>query len=318
MVLKTILIIILSLIALYFVLTFIVSIIMMNIMMYPTCHNIDEILSYEYENKKITEDEFNNYFKFEDFIVKSKYGYNLKASYISKKKDIKFKDNKERVVVLVHGWTSNRYAMLAYGKIYLNLGFHVFIYDHRNHFESDKKITTMGDKEADDLQTVIEEIKKRFNEEIIIGTQGESMGSATVMIHGGRYGNLSFISEDCGYSSLKELLNYQCKELKHLPTFPTMQFANLYFKMKTKSSLNDVCPIKMIKKCKNIPMYFVQGSKDDFVPSYMVYQNYDAKEGFKMIDIYDNSRHACSIVDYPKEYAVNLKKFLVNAKIIDE
>ena len=53
MVLKTILIIILSLIALYFVLTFIVSIIMMNIMMYPTCHNIDEILSYEYKMNSI-------------------------------------------------------------------------------------------------------------------------------------------------------------------------------------------------------------------------------------------------------------------------
>ena len=96
--------------------------------------------------------------------------------------------------------------MLAYGKLYLNLGFHVVCYDHKNHGQSDKAKTTMGDKEADDLQKVIEFTRSLIGQNIIIGTQGESMGSATSMIHAGRYHSVDFVVEDCGYNNLYDLL----------------------------------------------------------------------------------------------------------------
>ena len=100
--------------------------------------------------------------------------------------------------------------MYLYAKAYLNLGFHVFMIDHRNHGESDKVYTTMGDKEADDLQTLIEYVYEKMGANIVLGTQGESMGAATVMINAGRYHSVDFVSEDCGYHSLKELLLYLC------------------------------------------------------------------------------------------------------------
>ncbi len=310
-------IILLSVIVLLLICDFIIAYFITKTMVEPYCAPIDDVLKHEYKYQRINKDEFEHYFNFEDFDLQSQYGYNLKCSYLKNNQNINFSDNKKRIVVLSHGWTSSRYAMLVYAKMYLNLGFDVFIYDHRNHFQSDKKVTTMGDKEADDLQTVIEYAKKTFGENVLIGTHGESMGAATVMINAGRYHSVDFVVEDCGYSSLEKLLKYQCKELKHLPTFPTIFFGNFIFFVKTKSTYGKVNPIKSIATCDDIPMYFIHGDNDKFVPSYMVYKNYDAKPGFKMLSVYKGSSHAHSVVDYKKEYEKNLIKFLGEAKIIE-
>lgn len=311
-------IILLSLITLYLILDFIVAYFATKLMVEPYCAPLDESLEKELTRRNITHEEFNHFFQFEHFTINSKYGYHIQASYIPKQKDVKFADGKERVVIFVHGWTCHRFSMLSYAKIYLQLGFHVFIYDHRYHYESDKKIITMGDKEADDLQSVLQEIIRRLGNHIVIGTHGESMGSATAMIHAGRYHSVDFVVEDCGYSSLKELMIYQCKELRHLPLFPTIFFANLVFKMKTGSFYKDIQPAKLLSTCDDIPMFFIHGAKDRFVPSYMVYQNYDAKNGFKRIKIYPDCKHASCQIQHPKEYEKDVQEFLKQARIIDE
>jgi fermentation-respiration switch protein FrsA (DUF1100 family) len=281
----------------------------------PYCLPSEEVLDKELNHHRFTLKEFKSY-KFEDFEVTSRYGYKLKGSYIRKIKDVSFKDGKERVVILVHGWTSNRYSMLAYAKIFLNLGFHVFIYDHRNHHLSDKKATSMGEFEADDLQSVVDFAISLVGLNCVIGTLGESMGACCVLIHAGRYHSVDFVSEDCGYHDLKALLYYLCKYNKKLPTWPTLFFANLIMKIKTGTSFNLCSPVKMISSCDDIPMYFAHGDKDDFVPSYMVYKCYDAKPGFKMINIYENSIHARSVVNHKEQYYKDIKEFLEKANII--
>ena len=75
----------------------------------PYCLPSEEVLDKEINHHRFTLKEFKSY-KFEDFEVTSRYGYTLKGSYIRKTKDVSFKDGKERVVILVHGWTSNRYS----------------------------------------------------------------------------------------------------------------------------------------------------------------------------------------------------------------
>ena len=87
-------------------------------------------------------------------------------------------------------------------------------------------------------------------------------------------------------------------------------------KIKTKSSFAYSSPIKMIATCDDIPMHFAHGDKDDFVPSYMVYKCYDAKPGFKMIHVYENSIHARSIANHKQQYYKDIKEFLEKANII--
>ena len=301
---------------LYCLLDFVVAIFIMRIMMYVPVKTYDEVIEAETGWQKTTKEEVET-IGLEDFKFKSDYGYMLQASYLPKNVDVKFKDGKERVMIMVHGWTSNRYSMIIYAKIYRALGFHVFFYDHRNHFQSDRVITTMGNKEADDLECFVKYVRNRMGNNIVLGTQGESMGSATVMMHAGRYHSVDFVCEDCGYSSLKELLHYQCKDLKHLPTFPTLLFGDLVFRVKAKTKYSDVEPAKEVAKCDDIPMYFSHGDSDDFVPSYMVYKCYDAKKGAKKIDVYEGCGHANSVIKHNDLYAKNVHDFLLENNIID-
>jgi len=312
-----VLIVVASLLVLYVVLDFIVAFFIVNTIMHPSCRTIEQIIQYETsDTKKITFHEFFEEFKMTDFVIKSKYGYNLQATYLKPVKEVEFSDGKKRVAIMVHGWTSNRYAMLGYGRIYSTLGFHVYIYDHRNHFRSDRALTTMGHYEAEDLETVIEYVKKEQGDNIVIGTHGESMGSATVMTHIGRYHNLDFVCEDCGYATLKELLKYQCEVINHLPSFPTLIFGDFFFHVLAKSSYKNVNCLESLKKCEDIPMYFIHGAADAFVPTKYVYKLYDAKPGFKEITIYEGAEHARSLGTHKEEYYKNLTKFLQDAKII--
>lgn len=311
-----VLIILGAIILLLFSLDFVISYYLTKFIIEPYCKPLPEVLETEFKLNKMSKEEYENYYVPEEYVIKSKYGYNLKAYYIPKKEDIIFEDGKERVVIVCHGWTARHETMYAYAKAYLDLGFHVFAYDHRNHGNSDKKYTTMGDLEADDLQTIVDFVYEKMGANIILGTQGESMGAATVMIHAGRYHSVDFVSEDCGYHDLKELLLYLCKYNKKLPTWPTIPFTNLIYKIKTKSTFAYSSPIKMIATCDDIPMHFAHGDKDDFVPSYMVYKCYDAKPGFKMIHVYENSIHARSVANHKQQYYKDIKEFLEKANII--
>lgn len=310
-------VVIASLLFLFIVAELVIGLYVTHLMIHPYCTPIDEALEYDFKHNKITKDEFENDFKFEHYYINSNHGYKIKCSYIPKKINVSFSDGKERAVILSHGWTSNRFAMLVYAKMYLKLGFHVFLYDQRNHYESDKRPSSMGDFEADDLEMVIHSVIDRLGYTIIIGTHGESMGAATCMVHAGRYHSVDFTVEDCGYSSLEDLLKYQCVVLKHLPLFPTLLFARMWFKLLTKSSYSKVNPCQQVSTCDDIPMLFIHGDSDDFVPSYMVYKNYDAKNGFKMIRVYRNSSHAHSVIDHKEKYEKDLKTFLKKSKIID-
>lgn len=299
----------------YIIFSFVVAFYLTNMVTHPYCLPYDEAFQKELSLKKFDLKEYEE-LKKEKIVIKSKYGYNLKGLLLYKCIDVKFQDNKERFVIMSHGWTSNKFAMLGYAFIYLKQGLNVVIYDHRNHLESDRIITTMGDKEADDLETVIEYVKSRFTANIIIGTHGESMGAATVLVHAGRYHSIDFVIEDCGYNNLKELLTYQCGIYHHLPTFPAMFFSKVIFKITTKSSFKKVNCEFSVSTCDDIPICFIHGSADKFVPSYMVYKLYDCKPGYKEIHLYDSCTHANSFVKEPIKYQEDVLNFLKQIKII--
>lgn len=90
----------------------------------------------------------------QDFILKSRYGYRLRGAVIPRDPAAKPVDGRTRVVVIVHGHGENLISSLKYAAIFRQLGFACIVYDQRNHGASDKALTTMGRREADDLATV--------------------------------------------------------------------------------------------------------------------------------------------------------------------
>ncbi len=259
---------------------------------------------------------FDSECKLEEFSIPSRYGYNLHCALWPHKEGVSFPDGKARVAVIVHGYTYCLIGSVKYAAMLRELGFDCVLYDHRNHGRSDKAPTTMGYYESRDLSTVCGWARERFGQDCILGTHGESMGAATVMLHASQDPNLAFVIEDCGYSDLRAQLKNNVKQMYHLPYAPFVPLASLFSKLRGGVYFQDVAPVASVAKCDSLPMLFIHGEKDDFVPYPMVFEVYSVKQGEKEMKTFPNAVHAESFGSDPEEYRKCVSAFLHDVGVI--
>ncbi|MCQ2506414.1 MAG: alpha/beta hydrolase [Lachnospiraceae bacterium] len=275
------------------------------------------------------------------FTVTTEDGLTLRGRFLAKKAGKEFADGKERVVIICHGWTNCFYNMLRYARFFYDMGFNCVMYDHRNHGYSDKKITFMGLQEAKDLQLVIDKAKEEYGSNIVLGTMGESMGAATVMINSGFSKDLDFVIDDCGFSHLKGQLSYNLchtygkaskrenesnlhynftKAVKYLlfilPKDICLFWADLILKRQGGYSLKDVRPIDSVKKSGKVPMLFIHGGDDNFIDHNMMKELYEAKEGKKACWECPGADHAVSIDTDREKYIQVVTEFFKDNNIL--
>ena len=247
----------------------------------------------------------------QDFTLKSRYGYRLRGAVIPRDPAAKPVDGRTRVVVIVHGHGENLISSLKYAAIFRQLGFACIVYDQRNHGASDKALTTMGRREADDLATVCAWARKKYGKSCLLGTHGESMGAATVMLHSAMDRHLAFVIEDCGYSSLKKQLAWVMKTRYHLPPsvllYPCMAVAWL----RTGVRFSKVEPAEAVARSGDTPMLFIHGDADTYVPYWMLQENYDAKRTCpRRKAVFAGAAHAMSCLSDPARYRQVIEEFL--------
>ena len=261
--------------------------------------------------------EFENTHAHEAFTFDSPRGYTLRGL-IFRTSNTPAEGEKQKAVILVHGYTGTYSTMYTYAKILMdNYGFNVIVYDHRGHGLSDKgkaEFCSMGYFESMDLIDLFHFVKPQFDDYCIWGILGESMGSGTVMQAAWQMKELSFAIEDCGYCSLmkqaKSIMNSM-----HVPAFPMLYLGNIVIKMHFKFSMYDVNAIEAMKKT-SLPMLFCHGDADTFVPTAMVYEVYNAKKDKKTLQLYAGSPHAQSVVDHPEQYKEVVGQFFKKYNII--
>lgn len=238
-------------------------------------------------------------------------GVEIRGIYIDRPEGSSFPDGRRRVIVLVHGYTSTLCGMLKYVEDYRRLGFDAVLYDQPNHGESGRRPTTMGYVEKDVVREAIDLAKARYGDDAVIGTHGESMGAATVMLHAADDDRISFAVEDCGYSDLADQLAFNMKHVYHLPRFPLLAMASLWSKLRGGVLFSRVKPAEALKTApESLPILFAHGTRDGFVPSAMVFENYEAKRGSKELCCYTGADHALSKNLHREEYGKNIENFL--------
>ena len=251
----------------------------------------------------------------EEFRYKSEFGYELYGRIIRADSTVSFPDDRQRAVILCHGWTSNHITMLTYGKLYQELGFNIVAYDHRYHGNSERNtFCSMGLYESRDLIGLANYVKQFFPEDTVLGVQGESMGSATAMQAAPEMNWLSFIVEDCGFSSMRRQMAATLDN-KHLPHFPILNIGSLILKSRYHFDMDEVNAMEAVSRT-DTPMLFCQGGADTFVPARMIHEVYDVKKDKKEIHVFEGSEHAESIWDHTDEYRQVLRDFLKKYEII--
>ncbi|HEX3077728.1 MAG TPA: alpha/beta hydrolase [Lachnospiraceae bacterium] len=311
-----IVIVILVLLALVVGGVLVISFKLTNMIVKPNTSDPDRCYTDEIAAGKIIKHEYEQDYHREDFKLQSDYGYTLSGSFIPRDPKVVQGDRKERVIVLVHGYTFCQFGSVKYINIFRELGFHCVIYDHRNHGYSDKAVTTMGYYEARDLKKVCDYVREKLGGDIIIGTHGESMGAATVMMNAPLDKKLSFVIEDCGYSDLSDQLAFNMKNIYHLPRFPFLKVASIFSRLRGGIFFNQVIPKNEVAKCEWLPMLFLHGEGDDFVPTCMVKEIYEVKKGYRRMRIFPNAAHAESYWNNQEAYKREVEEFLKEIKIL--
>ena len=188
------------------------------------------------------------------------------------------------------------------------LGRSALIVNQRTSGKSEGTVISFGVNESRDCLSWLEYIVNRWPDKKIILT-GISMGASTVMMAAGNElpENVVYVLADCGYSSAKAII-IKCMRQMKLPDKVLYPFVKLGAKIFGHFDLEETSPIEAMKKCK-VPVVFIHGEDDDFVPCEMSKDNYEACTSFKAILTVPGAGHGLSYVVAPEEYLKLLADF---------
>ena len=236
------------------------------------------------------------------------------------KKDIylKTKDNKKIHAIYIDNPKSNAVLILCHGYRstakrdvypscynYYKLGLSLLIVDHRTSNLSEGKYITFGNKEAEDLKLWINYIYKK-KKNILLG--GVSMG-ATISLLLANNKKVKGIIADSAYQNAYEEVGYVVQRSFYMPKRLVMPMINTYFKIITKTNLKKIDTIEVLKESK-VPVFFIHGLDDQFVPVNNSLHNYDSYTGEKKILLVENANHGMGYLVEPEKYIRELKKFI--------
>lgn len=178
------------------------------------------------------------------------------------------------IFLMCHGFRSsplNDFSGIA-KKIY-DEGFTLVLIDQRAHGNSGGKYITYGDRERFDVKLWTEYLEERYGDLPII-LYGISMGASTVL--GSSSLNLPNgvrgVIADCGYTSAEDICVRVLKNRFHLPKFPFYYISRgiaMFFASVDLSSFK----VGDALRENRLPVLFIHGKKDFFVPYDMSAQN---------------------------------------------
>lgn len=217
----------------------------------------------------------------------------------------------DKTAVIIHGYTDNAIRMLMIGYLYnRDLKYNILLPDLQAQGLSDGPVIQMGWKDRLDVLRWMDVANGLYGGNTQMIVHGISMGAATTMMVSGEK-QPPFVKcfvEDCGYTGVWDEFSNELKEQFSLPSFPLLYTASWLCSAKYGWNFKEASSLDQVKKCM-LPMLFIHGDADTYVPTWMVYPLFEAKPGTKELWVVPGATHAMSYKDYPQEYTARVKKF---------
>lgn len=217
-----------------------------------------------------------------------------------------------KTAVIIHGYTDNAMSMMHIGSMYHRvLQYNILLPDLQYAGFSGGEAIQMGWKDREDVLLWVQAVPMLFGDGAEVVLHGISMGAATVMMLSGDAlpSLVKTAIADCGYTSVWDQFEKELKEQFGLPAFPLLHTASFLCQLKYDWNFSEASALRQVSQS-SLPILFIHGTVDHYVPTRMVYELYQAKPSPKAIWVSPAQVHAESYKQYPKEYTTRVKEWV--------
>ena len=215
------------------------------------------------------------------------------------------------IEILMHGYRGSAERDMSGGVSRCHtLGRSALVINHRASGTSDGSVITFGRLERLDCLAWIKYIIDHIDRDAKIILTGISMGAATVMLTAAEEDlppNVVGVLADCGYSSAEEIIKKVMREMK-LPANLLYPFARLGGLLFGHFDVSKASPINAMKRAR-VPVLFIHGDSDAFVPHAMSVENFKACVTKKELVTVAGAGHGLCFPVNPEQYFEALKNF---------
>lgn len=220
-------------------------------------------------------------------------------------------ENAKRMIIAMHGWRSS--WTKDFGEIsdfWHKNDCSVLYAEQRGQNNSGGDYMGFGMLERYDCFDWINWVNENVAGKLPIYLAGLSMGASTVLMAAGLDlpENVCGMMVDCGFTSAHAIWKHIVENNLHLSYGIMENIANEMCKKKINMGAKDYSTIEAMQN-NNIPVLFIHGTDDTFVPIEMTYQNYKACNAPKRLFVVPGATHAMSYIVDKEGYEKTVKEF---------
>lgn len=213
-------------------------------------------------------------------------------------------ENAKRVIVAMHGWRSSwskDFGMIA--DFWHNQDCSVLFAEQRGQNNSGGEYMGFGLLERYDCAEWVKWVNEKIEKSLPIYLAGVSMGATTVLMASGLElpENVCGIMADCGFTSPHAIWKHVAENNLHLSYRIRGKAAEDLCRKKIQMGSKDYSTTDAMKVNK-LPIIFVHGTEDHFVPIEMTYENYKACVAPKRLVVVPGADHGMSYYLDKKRY----------------
>lgn len=217
-----------------------------------------------------------------------------------------------KVLLLMHGYRSDGFTGFSgQYRFFHELGYDLLVPHQRSHGDSEGKYICFGIKERFDCKMWAEYAARRFGRDSNLYLSGISMGCTTVLMSAGLGlpENVRGLIADCGFTSPYDIFRQVLKRDFRMPGFPLLNLTEKLCRSIAEFGYRDVSTLDVMAE-NNIPVLFIHGGRDNFVPLQMTLDNYAACAAPKELFIAEEAGHAVSNFAQPEKYRETVLRFM--------
>lgn len=220
-------------------------------------------------------------------------------------------ENAKRIIIAMHGWRStwnHDFGVIA--PFWLNEGCAVLFAEQRGQGESGGDYMGFGLLERYDCMEWIKWVNERTEEKLPIYLGGVSMGATTILMTSGFElpENVCGIVADCGFTSPQAIWKHVVENNMHIPYGIYKAAAEDICKKKINVGSESYSTTEALKNC-TVPILFIHGTDDHFVPVEMTYENYKSCVSPKELLVVPGAEHGMSYLVDTGAYENAIKEF---------